>query len=62
MKKFYQNSLHIQLHWKDFVTLFPYWHLFSILSDLCTFTATLMKLVLDVNFECQHVSLILGPL
>ncbi|KAL5466999.1 hypothetical protein EMCRGX_G031164 [Ephydatia muelleri] len=54
MRKFYQNSLHIQLHWSDCAALYPYWHLFSIMSDLCTFTATAMKLALDVNFECQH--------
>ena len=59
MKQFYHNHLHIQLSWRDQTSLYPYWHLVTILSDLCTFTATALNFALDLNFDCKYVSLVL---
>ena len=53
---FYHDQLHIQLHWKERLILFEYWHAINIFSDLCTVIGTVLVIHIDQNFDCAQVS------
>eukprot|EP00731_Ephydatia_muelleri_P026757 Em0018g857a len=51
---FYHDQLHIQLHWKERLILFEYWHAINIFSDLCTVIGTVLVIHIDQNFDCAQ--------
>ena len=56
MGTFYHTKLKIKLSWYERASLFEYWHLITVVSDLLIFPGSVIKIVLDLHYPCSSVS------
>eukprot|EP00731_Ephydatia_muelleri_P026752 Em0018g852a len=53
MGTFYHTKLKIKLSWYERASLFEYWHLITVVSDLLIFPGSVIKIVLDLHYPCS---------